>query len=115
MKEDFPLNIYKTLDLNKDGNITFGEFNKKKSRKFLKTFMASRSSSKKINMKKEFKKLDKNKDKVIEPKEIDISLDGLVIFPKRNNSNLDKNEQIAKKQVKKTRLSKKGKASKKYR
>ena len=104
MKEDFPLNMFKALDLNRDGKITFKEFSKKKSTTLLKSFMAGRSSSTKINkkfLKEEFNTLDKNNDKIIEPKEIDISLDGRVIFPKNNNAIRNKKEQATKKRSKK--------------
>ena len=104
MKDDFPLNIYKTLDLNRDGKITFKEFSKKKSTKFLKSFVASSNSTMKINkqfLKDEFNNLDKNNDKIIEPKEIDISLDGRVIFPKKKKGHRNKKEQATKKRSKK--------------
>ena len=86
MKESFPLNIYKILDTNKDGHISIAEF--KKSEEFVDGFVKSskasqknRNSLKKINVENEFKQLDTNKNGKIEPKEIDISLEGVVIFP----------------------------------
>ena len=82
IKNSFPLNIYKILDINKDGHISIMEM--KKSEEFGDAFVKSsgaspknRNSLEKINIENVFKELDKNNNGKIEPKEIDITLDGV--------------------------------------
>ena len=79
MIQSYPLKIYKTLDLNKDGHICLMEM--KKSQKAVNILVNHRNSSEKFEVEIVFKDLDKNNDGKIEPKEIDESLEHVVLFP----------------------------------
>ena len=76
MTQGYPLIIYKTLDLNKDGHISMIEM--KKSQQDLDILIQHKNSSKKIDAETVFKDLDKNNNGKIEPKEIDESLEDVV-------------------------------------
>ena len=77
MKLSHPLEIYKTLDLNKDGHICYTEMTK--AQPLLDKFAGYRNLTT-IDANTAFKDLDKNKNGKIEPKEIDESLEGVSIF-----------------------------------
>ena len=77
MKLSFPLEIYKTLDLNKDGHICYLEMTK--AQPLLDKFAGYQNLTK-FDANTAFKQLDKNQNGKIEPKEIDVSLEGVTIF-----------------------------------
>ena len=79
MIQSYPLKIYKTLDLNKDGHICLMEM--KKSQQALEILVNHRNPSEKIDAEIVFNDLDKNNDGKIVPKEIDESLENVVPFP----------------------------------
>ena len=76
--QSYPLTIYKTLDLNKDGHISMVEM--KKSKQDLDILIEHRNSTEKIDAEIVFKDLDTNNNGKIEPKEIDESLEDLPAF-----------------------------------
>ena len=78
------MTIYKTLDLNKDGQICQMEL--RKSQQNLLILLQHRNSSEKIDAEIVFKDLDKNNNGKIEPKEIDESLEDVTPFLQRKMS-----------------------------
>ena len=72
MKYEYPLNLYKNLDSDRNGHISKKEWIKAK--KFLEKFMSFQNTTEKIDMKEVFKGLDLNENGTIEPEEIDESL-----------------------------------------
>ena len=88
LTQSYPLTIYKTLDLNKDGHISMMEM--KKSKHDLDILIQHRNSSEKIDAETVFKDLDKNNNGKIEPKEIDESLEDVTPFLQRKMSKNNK-------------------------
>ena len=81
MIQSYPLKIYKTVDLNKDGHICLMEM--KKSQQALDILVNRRNPSGKIDAEIVFKDLDTNNNGKIEPKEIDESLEDVTPFLQR--------------------------------
>ena len=82
--QSYPLTIYKTLDLDRDGHISMVEM--KKSKQDLDILIKHRNSSEKIDAEIVFKDLDTNNNGKIEPKEIDESLEDVTPFLQRKRS-----------------------------
>lgn len=78
MKYEYPLNLYKNLDSDKNGHICKKEL--MEAKKSLETFMGFGNTTAKIDMEEIFKSLDLNENGKIEPEEIDESLKDQVIF-----------------------------------
>ena len=78
MKYEYPLNLYKNLDSDRNGHICKKEW--EKAKKFLEKSLSSANTTAKIDMKEIFKSLDLNENGKIEPEEIDESLKDQVIF-----------------------------------
>jgi len=78
MKYEYPLNLYKNLDSDRNGHICKKEW--EKAKQFLEKSLSSANTTHKIDMKEIFKSLDLNENGKIEPEEIDESLKDQVIF-----------------------------------
>ena len=70
-----PLNIFQSFDKDGNGHISFNEMDE--SKKILETIMKEKNQAKEIlDVATIFQELDLNNNGIIEPKEVDNSLDG---------------------------------------